>query len=29
MLEADRIAKDQNVKGYTSIAKLMNALDEV
>ena len=27
MLEADRIAKDPNVKGYTSIVELMDALD--
>lgn len=28
MLEADRIARDPNVKGYTSISELMEALDE-
>lgn len=28
MLEADRIARDPNVKGYTSIAELMEALDK-
>ena len=28
MLEADRIASDPNVKGYTSIAELMEALDK-
>lgn len=28
MIEADRIAKDPNVKGYTNIADLMEALDE-
>ena len=28
MLEADRIARDPNVKGYTSISGLMEALDE-
>jgi hypothetical protein len=27
MLEADRIAHDPNVKGYTNIADLMKALD--
>jgi len=28
MLEADRIARDPNVKGYTIIAVLMEALDK-
>ena len=28
LLEAARIARDPNVKGYTSISELMEALDE-